>query len=86
MNNSFNVNNEHPFWNILALLHNKTWFIHLIKNGDKQGGISFTTFDSNFKYHLSQADIKRIENFITGYTIKSIKATNKNSFRFDFIK
>ena len=77
---------NHPFWNILSLLHEKTWFIHLIKNGDKNGGISFTTFDSSFKYQLSQADIKRIENFINGYTLTSIKATSKNSFRFNFIK
>lgn len=77
---------NHPFWNILFMLHEKTWFIHLTKNGDKSGGISFTIFDSNFKYGLSQADIKKIENFISGYTLKSIKATGKNTFRFDFIK
>lgn len=77
---------SHPFWSILALLHEKTWFIHLIKNGDKSGGITFTTFDSSFKYQLSQVDIKRIENFISGYTLVSIKATSKNSFRFDFTR
>lgn len=77
---------ENQIWMILNLLHRKTWFIHITKDGDKYGGITFTAAGPNCQFNLSNSDKCKIDSYVQGYKIGSIKATGKNSFRIDMEK